>query len=192
MKLLNLGCGGARIHTEEWTNLDDLHSILPLESGAREDLDKEQNYVNFDVLSGPLPFESGTIDGVLASHFFEHFDCQQGLTIMKECKRVLCSGGMLLVSVPDAAYFQRVHAVDRKENWVQLFETHDPNNTYTTFFEAALWFNEHKMIFTHTALWAYLTMAGFTVMDNINTAPGDMITQLNRRIFSAEMLGVKP
>lgn len=192
MKFLNLGCGGARIASEEWTNLDDLHSILPEGSGAREDLDKETNYVNANVLAAPLPFESGTFDGVLASHFFEHFDAQQGLAIMRECRRILCTGGHLLVSVPSPDYFKQVYSQDRKENWPQLFNTYDPNNTYTTFFEAALWFNEHKAMLTTPALWAYFTMAGFATQDNINTCHPQMIVNLNRRIFSLEMLAVKP
>lgn len=192
MKILNLGCGGARVKGDEWINLDDLHSILPEGSGAREDLDKETNYVNFNVYAGPLPFEAETIDAVLASHFFEHFDAQEGLKIMKDCHRILCSGGQLLVSVPDADYFRRMYPQDRNENWVQLFDTHDPGNTYKTFFEAALWFNEHKMIFTQSALWSYFTMAGFNIADNINGAHGQMIVELNRRKFSCEMLGVKP
>lgn len=191
MKLLNLGCGGERYKEDEWTNLDDLHSILPEGEGAREDLNKETNYVNFNVLSGPLPFESGEFNGILASHFFEHFDAQQGLTIMRECKRVLATGGQLLVSVPDAEYFHRVHSVDRKENWPELFDTFDPNNTYTTFFEAALWFNEHKMVFTRFALWAYFQMAGFTILDTVNEAFPQMSAKLNRRKFSCEMVGVK-
>lgn len=215
MKYLNLGCGGARIYTHEWTNLDDLHAILPHSSGARQDLDKELNYVNFNVLSGPLPFESGTFDGVLASHFFEHFDAQQGLHLMKECHRILCSGGVLLTSVPDATYFRKVHAQDRKENWPQLFDTSDPANTYTTFFEAALWFNEHRAILTEDALWCYFTMAGFAHPLSLNdTAEAGtdrhpdklahidneyassvrraITPHLNRRIFSVEMVGIKP
>jgi predicted SAM-dependent methyltransferase len=192
MKYLNLGCGGERQKSDEWVNLDDLHSQLPIGEGARDDLDKETNYVNFDVLSGPLPFDSDSFDGVLASHFFEHFDAQQGLAIMRECKRVLKTGGSLLVSVPSTEYFKQVHHVDRKENWPQLFDTHDPGNTYTSFFEAALWFEQHKVMLTAPALWAYFTRAGFRTEDNINGAPGEMVVRLNRRIFSLEMLATKP
>lgn len=188
MKYLNLGCGGERDQSEEWVNLDDLHAQLPIGEGARDDLDKETNYVNFDVLSGPLPFEGETFDGVLASHFFEHFDAQTGLKLMRECKRVLKTGGTLLVSVPNAAYFREVYPQDRKDNWPVLFDTFDSGNTYATFFEAALWFDQHKVLLTDASLWCYFTMAALTIAPS---APDALMQKLNRRKFSVEMAGVK-
>lgn len=199
MKLLNLGCGGTRPKAKWWVNLDSLHAQLPPGDPARDALDREKNYVNFDVSSEPLPFLDCTFDGVLASHFFEHFDAQEGLRIMRECVRVLQPGGMLLVSVPDAEYFRAVHADDRNENWPRLFGVTDPHNPIPTFFQAALWFEQHKVILTENALWAYFQAAGLTgivrwiqVGWSEQESVAEMSRQLNRLEFSLLMSGIKP
>lgn len=215
MRLLNLGCGGERVQSTEWVNLDDLHSQLPPKSGARINLDQETNYVNFNVSSGPLPFSDGSFDGILASHFFEHFDAQEGLKIMRDCRRLLRSGGTLLVSVPDASYFRKVYPEDRNENWPRLFETTDPANPIPTFFEAALWFDQHKVLMTEDALWSYFKRTGFDQIISFRNLKRNldgsidldmepnftgvtdgaplltMMNQLNRLSFSLVMCAVK-
>lgn len=207
MKLLNLGCGGARPQSDEWINLDDLHSQLAIGEASRTNLDTETNYMNFVVGDAPLPFEDGYFDGVIASHFFEHFPAKAGLSIMEDCRRVLKPGGILLVSVPDASYFRRIHGEDRKENWHRLFGEGSMQCPIDTFFEVALWFEQHEQIFTEDALWAYFRRARFE--DDRISAPigseqenfsdlcenGAVLTELasilNRRKFSLIMFAVK-
>lgn len=192
MKLLNLGCGATRPKGPEWVNLDNLHVQFP--SGhERDELDAEPNYVNFEVLSGPLPFADETFDGILASHFFEHFDCMDALAIMLDCKRILKPGGTLLVSVPDAEYFLSVYHEDRNENWPQLFGVTDPKNPIPTFFEAALWFSEHRAILDRTALDCYFLRAGFNRWSGNVTHSHVLMSQyLNRTPFSLVMAAEKP
>lgn len=199
MKILNLGCGYPRLKPP-FLNLDNLHAMFAPDSPERQHLDKERNYVNHDVLSGPLPFGDGEFDAVLASHFFEHFDAQDGLRIMVECKRIIRNGGALVASVPNASYFRSVYAEDRNENWESLFGVVDKPNPIPTFFEAALWFNEHKAILTEDALWCYFTRAGFTGhgqgpwQDQLGESVRNVIVPVlanNRPKFSLVMAGVK-
>lgn len=196
MKLLNLGCGYPRLEGEEWVNLDTLRSQLPAGSVELANLNAEQNYIEHDITT-PLPFDGDTFDGVLASHVFEHFDCQQAVRIMAECKRVLKIGGVLLVSVPNASYFRKVYHEDRNRNWKRLFDVEDEPNPIPTFFEAALWFDQHKAIITEDALWCYLKHAGFPYpfalfSEGSHEGPLQaMIEYLNRRKFSLEMAAVK-
>lgn len=199
MKLLNLGCGYPRILEPDWINLDNLHGHLFKGTTERANLDAEPNYVNHEVMSGPLPFADGSLDGILASHFFEHFDAQEGIKIMRECRRVLMPGGILMVSVPDASYFRQVHPEDRKENWERLFDHRDTNLPHQTFFDLALWFHEHKAILTRDALWAYFTQAKFHLpfegQDGYgmsNPIVAALSVHLNRQRFSALMIGLKP
>lgn len=192
MRFLNLGCGYPRISGSEWVNLDNLHAHLKPGTPERTNLDAEPNYVNFDLLSGPLPFADGHFDGVLASHVFEHFDAQSAVKLMRDCRRVLANGGQLLASVPDAAYFRKVYPQDRNENWPELFGVTDYANPIPTFFEAALWFNEHMALFTEDVLWCYLTRAGFKPHRLYEFPPRqEMYERLNRRQFSLEMVGIK-
>lgn len=203
MTLLNVGCGAAR-YAAPWINLDDLHSQLALGTPERDQLSREGNYVNHDIASGPLPFADETFDGVLASHVIEHFDAPTGAFVMRECRRVLRPNGVLLVSVPDASYFRRVHAEDTPDNAVRLFgePIHLPDGE-STFFGYALWNRWHKAILTDDALWAYFVRAGFASGDvkrimsqrhleaQHSEALSAMRPALNRTKFSLVMQGVR-
>lgn len=196
MKILNVGCGGTRPKSLEWSNLDDLHPQLPEGTPARIALDGEPNYLNFQLLSEPMPFPDGEFDGILASHLLEHFDAQDGLKLLKDCHRLLKPGGVILISVPNATYFKEVFPMDRNEAWPQLYHVSDPKNPIPTFHQAALWFEQHKVILNDDALWSYLVMAGFhqilrwhdgTVENTGLAALDEMGHHLNRIPFSLVM-----
>lgn len=203
MKLLNLGCGATR-PGDPWTNLDNLSTQLHIGTPERAKLDSELNYIDSDI-TRDLPLAGESFDGCLLSHVLEHFCASEGLRILQEVHRVLKPGGIVLVSVPDASYFRKVYPEDRKENWQRLFGVTDPNNTIPTWFEAALWFDQHKAIFTEDVLWAYLTRAGFPNMQRVNPnwikagpGPGEigtpmsvMCEQLNRLEFSVVLSATK-
>lgn len=191
MKLLNLGCGYPRIPGEEWTNLDNLREQLPEGSTERDQLDGETNYIEHNLEHAVMPFQRDEFDGILASHVFEHFDAQHGLAVMQDCYRILKPGGVLVVSVPDAAYFRRVYPRDNVRNWPELFGVTDYANPIPTFFQAALWFDQHKAILTEDALWCYFTRAGFNIYPSELKVTLEICLHLNRRQFSVEMAGYK-
>lgn len=152
MRLLNAGCGSQRPQNAEWINLDDW------EGGGHEI--NEPNFVRHDMRER-FPFDDGEFDGVMLSHVIEHMDCQEGLKLFREIRRVLKPGGCFMVSTPDASYFRKVYPEDRNENWPRLFEVSDPPNPIPTWLEAALWFDQHKVILTEDSLWSYFKMAKF-------------------------------
>jgi SAM-dependent methyltransferase len=51
--------------------------------------------------SDPWPLESGSMGTILASNLFEHFTLEQGAEILAEGRRVLRSGGRLIVVQPN-------------------------------------------------------------------------------------------
>lgn len=201
MKLLNAGCGSTRPLNDEWTNLDDWE-------GGGHEID-EPNFVRHD-LREPLPFEDNSFDGCMLSHVIEHMDCQAGLVLFREIKRVLKPGGCFMVSTPDASYFRKVYPEDRNENWPRLFDVSDPPNPIPTWLQAALWFDQHKVILTEDALWSYFVMAGFVRAVNMRYYDSDdsvrivrprraredvfsqLVAQLNRLKFSLIMSALKP
>ena len=81
---LNLGCG-SRFHPD-WVNLD-LHPTSP--SVQQWDLRKD------------LPFPDESFDVVYHSHVLEHFSREDGLKLLKSCRRVLRRNGIVRVAVPD-------------------------------------------------------------------------------------------
>jgi len=196
MILLNLGCGGDKL-PEPFINVDMLKSHFTEGTPERAQIDALPNYVESD-LSKRLPFEDASVDGCFLSHVIEHFDAQRGLALLKECHRVMKPGAHIMASVPDASYFRSINEEDINSNWPRLFEVSDPNNPIPSFFEAALWFNEHFAILTEDALWCYFKRAGFRDAQRIIGTPVHtealrlMGERLNRRIFSLEMFAAKP
>ena len=134
-------------------------------------LDREPRYLNWDIVKSGLPFKDGELDGILASHVVEHMDAQEGVRLLKECWRALKPGGHVLVSVPNARYFKKVDADDRNENWPWLFGVTDPKNPIPTWRTAALFFEQHKMVFSEDSLWCFLRESGFDA-GNIHLGKG--------------------
>lgn len=84
MNLLNIGCGG-HFH-EAWTNID-LVSTSP-------------HVRAYDLRKG-LPYSEGTFDAVYTSHVLEHLSPETAQASLREQLRVLKSGGIIRVVVPD-------------------------------------------------------------------------------------------
>jgi len=65
-----------------------------------------QKYV-LDIVKG-LPFENEAINGIYASHFFEHLSQDDIIKVLNECHRVLKNGAEIWIIVPhkdnDRAY----------------------------------------------------------------------------------------
>lgn len=62
----------------------------------------------------PFPFADGTFDYVYSEHMIEHVPWHDGLTMLKECHRVLKPSGALRVATPDMAVMVGLLA-DRSE-----------------------------------------------------------------------------
>jgi len=84
LNMLNLGCGN-RYHLD-WTNID-------FQSRGTD-------VIAFD-LNKPLPFEDESFDVVYHSHLLEHFPHSRAPVFTGECFRILKSGGIIRVVVPD-------------------------------------------------------------------------------------------
>lgn len=53
-----------------------------------------------DVITG-LPLSNGSVDVLYSSHMLEHLDQESADAFLKEARRVLASGGMVRLAVPD-------------------------------------------------------------------------------------------
>lgn len=92
MQMLNFGCGH-RIHTD-WTNID----FSPMDNRVKK--------VN---LLGKLPFANGHFDVAYSSHFLEHIMPNKAQEVLLEIKRVLKTGGILRIVVPDLENIVRAY-----------------------------------------------------------------------------------
>ncbi len=84
MILLNIGCGS--ICHKAWVNLD----ACPSTPFVRQ----------WDIRNG-VPFANGQADAIYMSHVVEHLSRADAVALIKECRRVLRSGGIIRVVVPD-------------------------------------------------------------------------------------------
>lgn len=195
MNLLNVGCGSNR-PGPPWTNIDQLRSTLAIGTPERTQLDKEGNYTDFDISFG-LPFPEDSFDGILCSHAVEHFDCHGAVKVLESCHRVLKPGGLLVVSVPDADYFLSVRDKDTPERAVELFGEPIHDKWQKSFFDYALFHQQHKQVLTRGALECLIVKAGLRifcegyVVKPETEAAAEIEKIMNRRQFSIEMYAVK-
>ena len=87
VRKLHIGCGGNRI--SGWLNTD----YLP---GSR-------NVFHLDA-TRTFPFADGQFDYAFSEHMIEHVSYARGMTMLKECRRVLKPGGKIRISTPDLAF----------------------------------------------------------------------------------------
>jgi predicted SAM-dependent methyltransferase len=115
LQRLNVGCG--MTPTEGYRNFDNSHSVRlaryprivwALRRGRLCD-DEQYAFIKFcrehtieyaDVRSG-LPIESSTTDVFYSSHVLEHLDAADAELLLHEARRVLRTGGILRLAVPD-------------------------------------------------------------------------------------------
>lgn len=168
--ILHIGCGFVRPQHGPYIHLDNLHAQLADGTPERAQLNGEANYMNHD-LRNPLPFRDGEMDGVFASHTLEHFDAQDAMRLLRDCRRITRAGGVVCMSVPNAGYFRSVNAQDTKPNCKRLFGESIPEaEPKQSFLEYALFFGEHKQVLTEDGLWCTYVAAGF---------PGQMVSVSN-------------
>ena len=90
---LNLGSG--KLKLDGYTNIDDAPEVEP------------------DVCAGAVDYlkslPAGSVDEIYAGHFLEHLEYEDGQQVLKECHRVLRSGGTIGVVVPDTGTLMAVY-----------------------------------------------------------------------------------
>lgn len=84
LKCLNVGCG--RKYHKDWVNIDMAANT--------------KDVISVNLLKG-IPFPDNSFDIVYHSQVLEHFPKDKASFFMKECFRVLKSGGIIRVVVPD-------------------------------------------------------------------------------------------
>jgi len=58
----------------------------------------------------PLPIKDATFNYILCEHMIEHITWEQGLAMLRECRRILRPGGVIRIATPDLAVIIGLHA----------------------------------------------------------------------------------
>jgi predicted SAM-dependent methyltransferase len=145
---LNLGCGA---NTKPgWVNVD-----LSPEADLRLDLRR------------PLPFADGSVAVIYSEHFFEHLTYpDEALRFLEEARRVLESGGLFSVGVPDAEVVVRAYCEEDKEYFQWAREHWHPEWADTPMHSLNYLFHDHrgahKHVYDAETLALVLERTGFT------------------------------
>jgi predicted SAM-dependent methyltransferase len=151
MKKLHVGCGPKPL--AGWVNTD-IRPVTP-------------DTIQLDATK-PLPFESKSFDRVYTEHFIEHLDHIEGLRFLRECHRILVSGGRIRLATPDITFLFKLYLNPTSETmrycaWatesfirktLYVSPTYVINNFFKNF--------GHKFIYDKPLLHSVLVEAGFT------------------------------
>lgn len=111
---LNIGCGVSGI--AGWCNIDNSPTVLlsrfPLARQLFRTPDWPRDVHRINVLRG-LPFPDASVTCIYSSHLLQGLTHEESLVLLEECFRVLRSGGVLRVVVPDLELVVKNYLADR-------------------------------------------------------------------------------
>lgn len=106
-RLLDIGCGDGELLFSLENHFNELHGVDIAEPRLERIKTKMKNkiHVHLGDANDLLPFNNDYFDVIIASDVLEHlFDPYH---FVKECSRMLCEKGTLMLHVPNIAYFPR-------------------------------------------------------------------------------------
>ena len=121
-------------------------------------------------LAKPLPLAAEQFAAVYSSHLLEHLYHDQALALLKECHRVLRSGGVCRAVVPDlaalVARYATAHAVSDRNAGTRLMESlllHDkgPGRGLLGIYYRITALHQHKWMYDAASLGELFESAGF-------------------------------
>ena len=140
MKILNLGCGNkvsdnANVINIDWSPYLRLRQNPMLRGIARLYLSGERlkrftegpgNILVADLSKG-IPFDDESVDAVYHSHFLEHLDHDKVPLFLQDVLRVLKSGGIHRIVVPDLEQLCRNYlaSLEQSRKDTEVGESHD-------------------------------------------------------------------
>lgn len=166
---LNLGCGLAVYG--DWINIDGslnaliagwpsfMHRFMYRLTGANRYYSQEEycrllgdhKFIHHDLSYG-IPLQDQSADFVYSSHFLEHLFRNEAEHMLKESFRVLKSGGVLRLCVPDLEYAVSLYARGEKEAMLSNYFFVDDDNSY---------YARHKYMYDFSMLDAMLSKLSF-------------------------------
>jgi predicted SAM-dependent methyltransferase len=175
---LKLNFGSGRNHKSGWVNID-----LKLGADLRLDLRED------------IPLRDGVAQIIYSEHFFEHLDYPRDAKhFLGECFRILRSGGLFSVGVPDTAWPLREYGAngDRYLKSVERFGWHPP--WCKTFLEHINYHfrqdNEHRFAYDFVTLQGALVDSGFSKVEQRDFDPS--LDSEDRKVGTLYVNGIKP
>lgn len=132
---LNLGSFLTMFH-HGWNNLDVLDmGMFASQNGYR--------FIRHDLRQN-LPFDTGSVDLVYSSFVLNHFDYQEGLASLRDCRRILKPNGAMRVLVPDAGMLIHKHLEGKMDEFAEISGGVEASPTQTMKLWALLYSNSRS------------------------------------------------
>jgi predicted SAM-dependent methyltransferase len=81
-----------------------------LEDWLCTDIDPRSPQIVFLDATKPFPFKDQSFDYIYCEHMIEHISWDEGLFMLKECRRVLKPQGKIRITTPDLEVFMKMYA----------------------------------------------------------------------------------
>lgn len=127
-------------------------------------------FVNIDMESGAdvrldlrfaLPVPDSSVELIYSEHVIEHLDLDDGMALLRECRRVLQPGGVLRVATPDLDAVVRAYQGDwRAQDWVN-WPGHEWIDSPARMINQSFHGWGHRHLYDHAELTLRLAQAGF-------------------------------
>lgn len=126
-------------------------------------------------------FDDGSADIIVAHHTLEHYGCGDGDGMIRECHRILCHGGSLIICVPDMRALATAWLQGRISTQIYL------TNVYGAFMNSDS--DRHRWGFDTESLKAFIKTCGFDAVKSFDwrDIPGSDIAR-DWWVLSAEAI----
>ena len=173
---LNLGSHIVQFH-HGWQNID-VHDLAGYAQA------NGYRYLHHDIRQGLPMFHTGVVDLIYSSHCLEHLSYAEGLTLLRECRRVLrpMTGAMRIV-VPDAELLTNVDF--DLNSWTDFNEINvecEQARTPMAKLHAMLYSGDHKALYDAETLIHMCEEAGFEAKQDVFRGSLDHTHEGSRQI----------
>ena len=162
---LHLGCGKVRL--SKWINID-----LDESSGGAD--------IVWDLTRG-IPLDDASCQLIYCEHLLEHFTVEEGLALLRECRRVLEAEGILRVAVPslDVIIEKSASGNWKDQEWLSWPE-YGYIQTRAEMLNMAFRAWGHKWLYDREELHRRLHEAGFTRVKDVEWGGSEEVELKNR------------
>jgi len=136
-----------------------------------------------------FPFEDGSFEYVFSEHQIEHLTYKEGLSMLRECYRILKAGGKIRIATPDLMALIGLYSQDKSElqqryiKWfIDIFFPEACAYRESFVINAAFLKIGHRFIYDREALKSAMEQVGF--IEVTSYAPGESDDELLRDIES--------
>ncbi len=160
---LHLGCGGVKF--ENWINIDQSPYVANIVWN----------------LANGIPFQDNSCQLIYHEHLLEHLCIEDGVSFLKECYRVLQTGGVMRVAMPslDVLIEKYYHGNWQDQDWLNLKEYKFIKTRSEMLNIAFRWWG-HQWLYDREELHRRLQEAGFTIIKDVEWGNSN-ISELNNR-----------